>query len=357
MNFKNTGLQTILKKIQVLGQKKQGVSTRSINNVSQILNIDLDQEIIIRNYFLSKGIPVNRHDQLFDHLVKSYTEISEIKKISNPDINSSIILSQRDEFYLDHIFTGYSRSFLQSILSYRWAGSPTIGAGEIFLTLSIFDAVKPIRGDIFMSGLTHEIKCNSSRLRGQSYCLDTQEICKVINNKIRLIKIKFNISSNELQHILDDTSFNKYNLNKSNFSFFAAFKIMYNTVNSIANKKYVLKEFYDIISKILMIDTFTDSLTYKFLQSKLIVEFKSNEILSKEFYKQFVINFALDSFKRYFKEEKIDGSIIFINTSTLKCLIINKDNLLEHIDKFSFSMPSLSVKSGPQGSSLGVTLN
>lgn len=349
MKSKNKGLTKILNLVKALNHS-EFISKRSISNVSKILNITNDHEIIIRNYFLSKGIPLERHDHLFDFIVNNYIKINDIKHLIKPKINSDVFLKNKNLFKLDNIFDKISLEFLQSIVQYKWAGSPTIGSGEIFLCLSLTDVFKPLHGDIQIDNKILEVKANTARLRGQKYYLDTTSVHIYITNQIKKYLKLTKVKSDYINDLLKSTSPNKYNLNVSNFGFYYAYEILYSKATSKL-KPLLLESLMTIFDKILV--NYSEK-TRKFLHKNLELAL-TDEITFYDFFKELTNVITIDSFHRYFYEENIN-TIIFINTKNLNCLIINETNLIENLNKFKIRLPSLSIKSGPQGISTGVTL-
>ena len=341
---KSNGLQ-FLEKIKVSkGKSMSRAETLLLKTLYQSLGNNIETRIEIFDYLLTCKIPENAAEIISDKICK-YDDADKIlyyfknRTISIDDIKSN-------KFHIVKALSkkGFNPHLTLWLLDYAWNTTPSIGKGEVALSLILKNAKLAKTGDIEINGKVIEIKGLSARLAGQSGFGNHSEIKKAWVESFQNIIDNYNLNF-KFDHDIIDKHDNSFNLTKGNWRIEILSKDLIKLgVNRIDIAKAVAK---GIKAKYKNIDL-EETTTWV----SIFINKKTGVFDKKGFLRQF----AIAGFNYYAEEEAFDTMICY-NDHNGEVMAIDADSFADYLDEdIVISMGGYGSHGGSQGPHHSITL-
>lgn len=338
--------------------EEYNVGDEKLQKVKSILSKSEEKEAGISEVLVKLNIPPAHAKIISERIFESESNEQIVSYINNRDVT----IEQIDGKNIIDVFSQKisDRKFLEWLLAYEYPSQPSVGAGEVFISIMIANARKTStkeKGDVKIGEQELEIKGDGARLRGQKGMGIGVEVGNYWSN---FLKEKSKINNIELQIPEGGTNF--YNFVKNGWAF--------DTVGQqlIANSqgKFTLQDLLlgwkEGLRKLYLSSKIED---YSFIDSSY-----ENGNLNKS---KFINGLALFSLKYYFNIENIEKLLVgkfklaevakektktvaFKRYGTVSLITLEDVTTGNALNKATYTLPSFGATAGVQGGSTSINI-
>lgn len=299
-------------------------------------------------------------------IIKSDSPQTIIDYIKNRSVSMDGLIDSGNVYDVPE-WSDVDPEFIKNLLAFKWAASPTIGGGEVFMSVMLKNAKRSTsKGDVEVGGTEIEVKADSGRLRGQRGYGEGAQATRVMYNGLKKLIDRHDVDVSLPREGSSDYNYNNFaGINKTAPTGWAAYRVA-EAIIPASEGKVMISDINDIVIKAFKsVYTSTTEDDWRWVNNIMtsVDTYKNREAVS-EFRRLIIVTLI----NYYMDLEQIDTIVTVNITGTGAPMRLSKgrtgwvgrvtrDNVYEYESNgvFISGWPSFGSGSGVQGMTAGIT--
>jgi len=338
--------------------EEYNVGDEKLQKVKNILSKSEEKEANITDVLTKLNIPPAHAKLISEKIFESPNSEQIVAYINNRDIT----IEQVDGKNILDVFAQKisDKKFLEWLLAYEYTANPSVGAGEVFVSIMIANARKTStkeKGDVKIGEQELEIKGDGARLRGQRGMGTGVEVSNYWSN---FLNEKAKIYNLDIQIPEGGTNF--YNFVKNGWAFDTVGQQIITNSQGSFNLQQLIIGWKEGLRKLYLSSKLED---YAFIDSSY-----ENGVLNKS---KFINGLVLFSLRYYFTIENLEKLLVgkfklaeaakektktvaFKRYGTVVLINLEDINTGNALNKATYTLPSFGASAGVQGGSTSINI-